>query len=151
MNATSRGRFPYDFAIYDAAGRLAALLEAKRRFGRDASWARAWHEAVVESTDRPADANVVLITPDRIYAWRRGAAASANPDWTLDAAPLLAPYFARLKIPVAEVHPHVFDEIVGLWLRDVVRGDLPEGGDAVEAQGLLDALRGGEVVQQVAA
>jgi hypothetical protein len=127
------------------------LLEVKRRFGTDSSWARAWHAIVVERVERTADANIVLVTPDRIYAWRPGAGVSANPDWTFDAEPWLAPYFARLKIPVTEVDPHVFEEIVGLWLRDIVRGELPEGSDAGSPGGLLDALRGGEVMEQVAA
>ena len=127
------------------------LLEVKRRFGTDPSWARKWHATVVERMEQPADANVVLVAPDRIYAWSPGADASANPDWTFDASPWLAPYFARLKIPVREVDPHVFEEIVGLWLRDVVQGELPEGSDVGSAGDLLNALRGGEVVQQVAA
>jgi hypothetical protein len=76
---------------------------------------------------------------------------SASPDWAFDAGPWLAPYFARLKIPVTEVHPHVFEAIVGLWLRDLVRGELSESGDTANARSLLDVLRGGEVVQQVAA
>jgi hypothetical protein len=105
----------------------------------------------VESIDRPADAHVVLITPDRIYAWRPGAAADASPDWALDAGPWLAPYFVRLKIPAAEVYPTVFDDIVGFWLGDLVRGALPESGDVADARSLFEALRGGEVVQQVAA
>ncbi len=82
---------------------------------------------------------------------RRFERDSAAPDWTLDAGPLLAPYFARLKIPVAEVHPHVFEEIVAFWLRDAVQGAMPDGSIIEGAEGLLDALRGGEVVQQVAA
>lgn len=127
------------------------LLEAKRRFGTDPSWARAWHATILERTERPVDANVVLVALDRIYAWRPGADASAKPDWIFDAGPWLAPYFARLKIPVTEVAPSVFVEIVGLWLRDVVQGKLPEGSDATSAVDLLAALREGEVVEQVAA
>jgi hypothetical protein len=100
---------------------------------------------------RPPETPILLVAPDRIYAWRPGADASANPDWTLDARAWLAPYFNRLKIPVIEVDPHVFEAIVGLWLRDVVQGELPEGNDIGGAKGLFDALRGGEVVQQVAA
>jgi hypothetical protein len=64
---------------------------------------------------------------------------------------VFAPYFARLKILTAEVDPHVFEAIVGLWLRDVVRDELPEGSEVGSAADLLDALRGGEVVEQVAA
>lgn len=151
MGRSSRERFRYDFAVYDDHGRLSAVLEAKRRFGTDSSWARAWHKTLVENMDQPAGASVVLITPERIYAWRSGAGAAAEPDWVLDAVPWFAPYFTRLKIPVAEVHPHVFEQIVGMWLRDVVQRELPVGPDAGGGEGLLDILRGGQVVEQDAA
>ena len=151
MSKSSRPTFRYDFAVYDEHGRLSAVLEAKRRFGTDSSWARAWHETLVENMDQPAGASVAVITPERIYAWRPGAGTAAEPDWVLDAVPWLAPYFTRLKIPVGEVHPHVFEQIVGMWLRDVVQRGLPEGADAGGGEGLLDVLQGGQVVEQDAA
>jgi hypothetical protein len=151
MGKGSRMRFRYDFAVYDDQGRLSAVLEAKRRFGTDSSWARAWHETLVENMDQPAGASVAVITPERIYAWRPGAGATAEPDWVFDAMPWLAPAFTRLKIPVGEVHPHVFEQIVGMWLRDVVQRQLPEGADAEGGGGFLDILRGGQVVEQDAA
>ncbi|AUX21205.1 uncharacterized protein SOCEGT47_016840 [Sorangium cellulosum] len=151
MRSAPRGSFRYDFAVYDGQGRLSALLEAKRRFGTDSSWARSWHAMAAGGKEPPADVNVVLVTPDRIYAWRPGAGAAANPDWILDAVSWFEPYFQRLQIPAAEVDPHVFEAIVGLWLHDVVQGDMPADSDTQRAQGLLEALRGGEVVSRVAA
>jgi len=151
MSPGSQNRSRYDFAVYDRQGRLSAVVEAKRRFGTDESWARAWHAAVVDNTEHPAAANVVLFAPDRVYVWRPGAGRSASPDWTFEAGPWLAPYFARLKIEVKEVDPHVFEAIVGLWLQDVVHGGAPAGNASGSAEHFLDALRGGEVVQQAAA
>ncbi|WP_437488728.1 hypothetical protein WME75_09330 [Sorangium sp. So ce1014] len=151
MSSASRGRVRCDFAVYDGQARLSVLLEAKRRFGTDPSWARAWHAMVVERMAQPIDATVVLVVPDRIYAWRPGAGASADPDLMLDAEPWLRPYFDRLKIPVVEVDPQVFETIVGLWLDDVVQGKLPAGNDTPNARDFLDILRGGEVVRQDAA
>lgn len=101
------------------------------------------------NANQPSEANVVLVVPDRVYAWRPGASESANPDWTFESA--LAPYFSRLKIPVEEVAAHTFEEIVGLWLQDVVGGEITQEGDVGIAEPLLDALRGGEVVRDAAA
>lgn len=151
MLRRSHGDFRYDFSVYDRRGRLLAVVEVKRRFGTNPSWAREWHAGVMERMDQPVDVNVVLVAPDRIYIWRPGADESANPDWIIDAGPWFAPYFARLKIPLAAVDPRIFEEIVGLWLRDVVQGELPEDSDRGSAGDLLEALQGGEVVQQVAA
>lgn len=140
----------YDFAVYDDHGGLSAVLEVKRRFRTTSSWAQAWHETLVENMEQPPGASVVLITPERIYAWRPGAGPTSRPDWELDAAPWFAPYFNRLKISVAEVHPHVFEQIVGMWLRDVAQRELPEGVDSEESD-LFKLLRGGRVVEQDAA
>jgi hypothetical protein len=151
MNKSSHLKFKYDFVIYDDRGHLAAVLEAKRRFGTDPQWARAWHQTLVENKDQPAGVSVALVTPELIYAWRPEAGASAAPDWVLDAAPQLGPYFTRLRIPVGEVHPHVFEQIVGMWLRDVVQREPPDAADTAGGGGLLDLLRGGHVVEQEAA
>jgi hypothetical protein len=151
MSRASQGGFRYDFAVYDSQGRLSAVVEAKRRFGTDPSWAREWHASTVNRMNRPVEASVVLFAADRVYVWRSGADESTNPDWTFEAGSLLAPYVTRLKIPINEAAPHIFEEIVGLWLQDVVQGELPDGSNLEGTEDLLDALRGGEVVQRVAA
>ena len=151
MNAALRARLASDFAVYGRDGRLSALVEAKRAFGTSSAWARTWHATVVERLAEPPEVYVVLVVPDRIYGWRPGAGASSSPDWMADATPWLEPYFARLKIPVEEVGLHVFEEIVGLWLRDVAQGELRGSGDVASATELLESLRGSEVVERAAA
>ena len=150
MVSGPRPRFSYDFAVYGSGGQLSALVEVKRRFGTTASWAPEWHATRMDRTDPSVDANVVLIVPDRMYVWRIGANRSAPPDLIFDAEPWLAPYFARVKIPACEVDPHVFEQIVSLWIRDIADGKLPDGA-AENASALLGELRGGDVVEQVAA
>lgn len=151
MAPRSPGRLRYDFAVYDSHGQLLALVEAKRRFETTSSWAREWHEIVMERADRPINATVMLVVPDRVFVWRPGAAKSASPDWTFDAEPWFEPYFTRLKIPAHEVAPYVFEQIVGLWLRDRVEAEQP-GSDGSEGErDLFSGLRGGEVVEQMAA
>jgi len=146
-----RDGFRYDFAVYDGQGRLAALIEARRRSRTSPDWATHWHTTVVESIGRPAEVSVVLVALDKMYGWGPGADRGAAPDWMIDAAPWLNPYFKRLDIAPGEIAPHVFEGLVGLWLRDAVQSERPETNGASEAAKLLDALRGGEVVQQVAA
>ncbi len=151
MSAESHKKLPYDFVVCDSRGRLFALVEAKRRLVTNPIWARDWHETVVKHMTRPTDANVVLFALDHVYVWRPGATESASPDWTYEVGPWLAPYFARLRIAAKDVDPRVFEQIVGLWLQDVVRGAPPVSGDHGTAEPLVDGLRGGEVVQQAAA
>jgi hypothetical protein len=152
MAPRSPGRFLWDFVVYDSHGQLVVLVEAKRRFGTTLAWAREWHEIVMEQTDRPINATVVLVVPDRAYVWRPGADKSAPPDSSFEAGPWFEPYFTRLKIPARQVAPHVFEQIVGLWLRDVIEGEEQPRSDTQErASALFSGLRGGEVVEQMAA
>jgi hypothetical protein len=137
--------------VYDSQGQLVVLVEAKRRFGTTPAWAREWHEIMMERADRPINATVVLVVPDRAYVWRPGADNSAAPDVSFEAGPWFEPYFTRLQIPVREVAPHVFEQIVGLWLRDVVEGEPPRSDTPERASALFSGLRGGEVVEQMAA
>ena len=65
----------------------------------------------------------------------------------LQAAPFLEPYFERLKISSAKVDPQVFEEIVGLWLRDVAQHLEPQGNNKVD-QELLSLLRGRDVISE---
>jgi hypothetical protein len=144
-------RLLYDFSVYDSRGQLAAVVEAKRRFDTSETWARAWHAGIVARAGGPIGANLMLFTADRVYVWRPGAEAAAPPDFIFDAERWLRPYLEQLRIPLSEVVPGVFEEVVGLWLRDVVLEELPEGANSKDAEVLLRALRGGEVVQQAAA
>jgi len=66
MSPALQSKLRYDFAVYDREGRLSALVEAKRRFRTDLSWAREWHASTVRRMNRPAEASVVLSAPDQI-------------------------------------------------------------------------------------
>lgn len=151
MTPRSPGAFRYDFAVYDRAGHVAVLLEAKRRDATDPSWASEWHSMVVDRMAGPNEAPIVLIALDRLYGWRPGAEASAPPDWTVDARELLKPYFDRLRIEPTAIEPRLFEEIVGLWLRDVAEGKMNDEALVGDAHDVITAIRDGEVVEQVAA
>ena len=144
----SRVRLPVDFVIYDEQGNRSVLLEAKRRFGLDRAWAMAWHQMLCASLGAPPAASVVFVAPDRIYAWKQGATPAAPPDWEFDAKPWLEPYFARLKLDAQAVDGWGFEQVVGLWLRDLVEAGVQDGSAPGE---MFHALRGGQVVQQEAA
>src|SRR5688500_11759010 len=127
MKPRSQSAFRYDFAVYDRAGHVAVLLEAKRKVDTDPSWASEWHAMVVDRMAGPTDAKIVLVALDRLYGWRPHANAAAPPDWTADAREMFRPYFDRLRIEPTAIEPRLFEEIVGLWLRDVAQGKTPEG------------------------
>lgn len=144
--APSDERPPHDYTAYDTQGRPVAFFEVKRRYDTDANWARAWHQLILERLGNQVHAALLLVTPDRLYSWKAGAQTSEEPK-VLQAAPFLEPYFERLKISSAKVDPQVFEEIVGLWLRDVAQHLEPQGNNKVD-QELLSLLRGRDVISE---
>jgi hypothetical protein len=150
MVSEARGKLPCDFAVYDSNGRLSTYVEAKRRFKTTEAWAREWRATTMASMTGPLGASVVLVTPDRVYVWRPRADESTHPDWTFESRGWFAPYFARLQIVAEDVDPRVFEEIVLLWLHDIVSGAFPRHGDVENEGKLLEVFRGGEVVQVAA-
>lgn len=146
-----RHPFPFDFAVYDAKGQLAMLIEAKSRKQIDRAWARQWQELISQRMDSPAPAVIMLVTPERVYGWRRGAEPASEPDWEIDARPLLAPYFAQLRASASSIRGGLFEELVLLWIRDVAFSEAPPAPSRDADEELMGPLRGGEIVPQVAA
>lgn len=145
-----RRQLPYDFAVYDELGQLSVLLETNARAALNRTWAKEWHELATKSAGTTPPAVIVLVTLDHIYGWRRGAEAPADPDWQIDARPLLRPYFQSLKIRDTDVDPGTFDEIILMWIRDISLGDAATDLLPRENRALLEPLRGGEIVRQEA-
>jgi hypothetical protein len=106
---------------------------------------------VVDRTEGSKDAQIVLMALNRLYGWRPGADASAPPDWTVDARELLKPYFDRLRIESTAIEPRLFDEAVGLWLRDVAEGKVNDETLVGDAHDVIAKIRDGEVVELVVA
>jgi hypothetical protein len=151
MSRSTRRPLPYDFAVYDDLGQLTVLLDTYGGAGLSRSWAREWHEMAAERMRSPLEAIVMLVSLDRIYGWRRRAEASSEPDWEIDATPLFHPYFARTKISPVDVFPSIFKQIVLMWLNDVADGAVASEAGGTAGSPLLQQLRGGEIIEQVAA
>jgi hypothetical protein len=140
----------YDFAAYDASGQLRVLIEAKRRTGTTASWARRFRRNdLAHGTPLPGELFAIVV-PDKLYVWPMQSPPDAEP-LEVDAQPLLAPYFQRAGTSPDNIDPMAFELLVSWWLSDLSRGELPEPGEALKRSGLIDALAGGRIVHQAAA
>src|ERR1700753_2335300 len=147
MVSAHRARLAFDYAIYDDLGQLSVVVEAKGRLGISTSWAREWHQAAM-SHARRINARVLLVFPNRVYFWERGAQDDSDPTLELDARPWFQPYFTRLKIEPKKVDPDVFKAIAGMWLQDVAHGGSVVNAGAEPLASIFDALRGGGVVDE---
>lgn len=110
----------WDFAVYGPNGAVIALIEAKRRLGTTRAWATEWRRAAAQQS--AARASMLLIAPDRLYAWAPGAPQEAAPDRELDSRTFLGPYFRRAGMDPTAVDPTTFEDVVDWWLRDLLGG-----------------------------
>jgi hypothetical protein len=145
-----------DFVVYGQDGQLAAVIEATQKSGADAAWVTGWYHNYTERQRSPAPPFILLITPDKLYVWKRqGGESSPDPTAVADASRLFSPYLRRSNLDPAEIFRQTFKFVVGAWLADFL-GHLwqPETPDEISAligTGLLETVENGRVVADVAA
>lgn len=141
-SATTR----FDFAALDRSGRVRALIEAKRKYRSDATWAARLRENLLGEVDVDIDFFVVAV-PDRLYVWRSPAALAAPPTHVLDTTRLFAPYFQRSGVAPSAIEPLSFESLVWWWLTDHTR-ERETSELELARSGLRDALLGATIVRE---
>ncbi|MEX1363900.1 MAG: hypothetical protein AB1Z98_12280, partial [Nannocystaceae bacterium] len=134
---------------YDRNGQLVAAVEAKRRLGVTPEWAASLRATIVEHGELVGVPFFIVVVPEAIYMWSGEAPTDALPAVTLDARTTLAPYYERIGVDAAQIHPMAFETLVWWWLDDLTKG--ARRGRAPELAGLLEALTDGYLAQQAAA
>lgn len=148
--------FGADLAIFNDFGEIAALVEVKAIRDTKPNWAT---EVRTRMFGRlPRTGFFLIVTSDQIYLWPGTAGPKEPPSLTLDARPLLAPYFERSRIAPEKIWPEVLEMLVGNWLGELAIG-LPDALPSAETAGVrglrdsgfLDAIRGGRIAYEDAA
>lgn len=142
---------PFDFTVYDDAGRPRAIVEAKRSLGTDAAWAAQIRRKWLEKGLIPAADVFVLVLPDRLYMWHDSTPPGALPDVDADARPLFASYFQRVDTTPEKIYPEAFDMMVAWWLEDVASPETTDVPPAAVPPQVRDAIAGGHIVSSIAA
>ena len=98
------------------------------------------------------------MTPDRFYLWKKDVSVPdvARPTYEGDSRALLAPYFTRSQLDLADISGLAFELVVAAWLADLVRSDaapkkLPDDQRWLQESGFLGAVKNGRVEFEVAA
>ncbi len=65
----------------------------------------------------------LIATPERMYLWRQEHPnpAEVPPEFTIDAAKVLQPYFQKLHQEPSKIGPEAFELLVLTWLTDIAR------------------------------
>ena len=112
-----------DFVAYDREGRVILLAEAKSRRGTSEHWAARLRRNMLAHGVLPWAKYFLIATPERMYLWKqeRPNPAEVPPEFTIDAAKVLQPYFQKLHQEPSKIGPEAFELLVLTWLTDISR------------------------------
>src|SRR5580658_1051100 len=120
-----------DFIAYDSDGHPILLAEAKSRKGTSEHWAARLRSNMLSHGSLPWAKYFLIATPERMYLWnqernqerKQGGIdlAVVPPEFTIDAAKELRPYFQKLRQEPSDIGPEAFELLVLTWLTDIAR------------------------------
>jgi len=144
-----------EITAFDRNGQTVLMVEAKAVTWTSREWASVYRCNLAANGFLPKVPFFLIATPDHFYLWKNApeAGVAVEPDYDIDPAEVLGPYFRRSNIEPGSVMAAAFELIIAAWLDDVQRetvaNGVPKPGNRWMADsGLLAALGGGRIVLQ---
>jgi hypothetical protein len=148
----------WDLLVDNRNGQLALVVEVKRKSNASPEWAAKFRRNILAHGTFPKAPYFLMVFPDKFYLWTNVEAHpdQSEPTYTIDARPILEPYFERAGVTANEIGEQSLELIVSSWLGEIIHSDkLPGHMDASERwlieSGLYAALAGGRFEQEAAA
>jgi hypothetical protein len=152
----------WDLSVNDRNGQLVLAVEVKSKIDASPEWAAELRRNILAHGTFPKAPYFLMVFPDKFYLWIDAEANSyqSQPNYTIDARPILKPYFERLqpflfKKDHTEVTPNQMSKqnlqvVVTWWLGEIMySGISPEDVDESQRwlieSGLYAALSGGKI------
>ena len=146
-----------DLAVYNHDDELVLIVEVKTKLDASREWATRLRRNILAHGILPSAKFFLLALPDRFYLWKDAGnnLAEIEPTYTIDARPILAPYFEQAGVAPDQISGVSFELIVSSWLSELVHSDkVPEGDGAARnwliESGLYNAVVGGRLAHEVA-
>ncbi len=146
----------WDLTAFDRDNRLVLAVEVKSKLDASADWAAQFRRNILAHGTLPNARYLLMAFPDRFYLWENVGSAHepVEPTYTVDARPLLQPYFEQSGVAAEQVSGQSLELIVASWLNEVIH-KTPDELDASEQwlveSGLYEAVAGGNLDTEVAA
>jgi hypothetical protein len=148
----------WDLSVDNRNGQLALVVEVKRKTNVSSEWAAKLRRNILAHGTFPKAPYFLMVFPDKFYLWSNAKAYQdqSEPTYTIDASPILQPYFERAGVTADQIGGASLELIVTSWLGEVIHSDeLPENIEASQQwlieSGLYAALAGGKFEHEAAA
>lgn len=143
-------RAVWDIAIYNRDNQLVVVVEVKTKLNASLEWASQLRCNIFSHGIFPKAPYFLMVFPDRFYLWTDTAEQldKSEPTYTIDARPILEPYFEQVGVSANQITGQSLELIVASWLGKVIHLEqLPEELDESHRwlieSGLYTAIAGG--------
>jgi hypothetical protein len=148
----------WDLSVDNRNGQLALVVEIKRKTNVSPEWAAKLRRNILAHGTFPKAPYFLMVFPDKFYLWSNAEAYQdqSEPTYTIDASPILQPYFERAGVAADQISGASLELIVTSWLGEIIHSDqLSEKIDVSQQwlieSGLYAALVGGKLEHEAAA
>lgn len=148
----------WDLSVDNRSGQLTLVVEVKRKTNVSPEWAAKLRRNILAHGTFPKAPYFLMVFPDKFYLWSNSQAHQdqSEPTYTIDAFPILQPYFERAGVVADQISGASLELIVASWLGEIIHSNqLPENIDASQQwlmeSGLYAALVGGKLEHEAAA
>jgi len=148
----------WDLSVDNRNGQLTLVVEVKRKTNVSPEWAAKLRRNILAHGTFPKAPYFLMVFLDKFYLWSNAEAYpdQSEPTYTVDASPILQPYFERAGVAADQISGASLELIVASWLGEIIHSNqLPENIDTSEewliGSGLYAALVGGKLEHEAAA
>jgi hypothetical protein len=136
-----------DLIAYGDRGQPLLLVEVKGQRATTDSWAAQFRRNLIADEFLPPAPFFMIATPERMYFWRQDDPDKMDepPQFTIDTAAELKPYFDRFKQSPETASRSVLESVLFTWLLDLTQTDRSQFKQDpsltwLSDSGLLDAM-----------
>jgi hypothetical protein len=141
----------WDLSVVNRDGKLVLAIEVKSKINASPEWAAKLRRNMLAHEILPNALYFLMVLPDKFYLWTSSATyiSEREPDYTIDARPILDPYFERAGVTADRISGQSLEIIIASWLEEILHLEKPPKNlDASQLwlieSGLYDALAGGQ-------
>jgi hypothetical protein len=147
----------WDLLVDDRNGQLALAVEVKSKTNVSPQWAARLRGNILAHGTFPEAPYFMMVFPDKFYLWTDAQANRERnePSYTIDASPILQPYFERAGVIGEQISSQSLELIIASWLGEIIHSEkCPEDldlGHWLIDSGLYAAIAGGKFDLEAAA
>lgn len=148
----------WDLSIHNRNDQRIFDIEVTTKFNASPKWAARFRRNILAHGTFPKAPYFLMVFPDRFYLWTDGDAQSdqSEPTYTIDARPILQPYFERAGVTAQQISDQSLELIVASWFGTIIYSekspeDIDESQRWLVDSGLYDAVVGGKFKHEAVA